>query len=96
MDNQVDEKQGQKIAKFESRMNVVERDNEDLAKACRSVHSMLSLAKTVAESVFNDDVADQPEVVMQISAAIADEIEEMNARKHAEEFEDDDGGEIGA
>lgn len=67
----------EKESKFEDRMAVVERENGDLAQACRNVHSQLHLAKTVAESVFNDDVADNPEVVMQISAAIADELEDI-------------------
>lgn len=79
----------EKSSKFEERMAVVERDNPDLAKACRSVHSTLVIAQHVAESVFNDDVADQPEVVMQIAASIADELEEMKDRD--EDDEDDDG-----
>jgi hypothetical protein len=84
-----------KIAKFEDRMSVVGRDNPDLAKACRAVHNMLDTAKCVAESIFNDDVADNPEVVMSIMSAIADEVDEINAAREAAEdgYEDGDDGE---
>jgi hypothetical protein len=89
----MDSRQLDKMAQFEQRMEVVAKDNPDLSKACRAVHSMLTTARHVAESVFNDDVADQPEVVMQISAAIADELDEMNAKKEEDDYEDDEDGE---
>jgi hypothetical protein len=94
----VDEKKAAKIAKFEGRMAVVERDNPDLAVACRGVHSQLDLARTVAESIFNDDTADQPEVVMSISSMIADELSDLKDDKAdaedraREDAEDGDGG----
>ena len=83
------------MAKFEGRMSVVERDNPDLAAACRGVHNQLSLAKVVAESVFNDDVADNAEVVLSIHAAIADEFEEIVARREGSYDGDGDGGDDG-
>lgn len=85
-----------KIAQFEDRMSVVGRDNPDLAAASRKVHNMLTNARHVAESVFNDEVASQPEVVMSISAAIADEIDTImdeRDRKEGGEFDDDEDGE---
>jgi hypothetical protein len=87
-----DDRELEKMSKFEERMGVVQRDNEDLATACRSVHKQLTLAKHVAESVWNDDVADNHEVVMSISSMIADELDEMNERKldQEEQEEDDD------
>ena len=71
------ERELDKIAIFEERMEVIAKDDGELAKACRSVHSALKTAKYVAESIFNDDVADNPEVVMGIHAAIADELDDM-------------------
>lgn len=84
----MDSKQLDKMAKFEQRMEVVKKDDPDRAKACRRVHSMLVNAKHVLESVFSDDVADHPEVVLAVHAAIADELEdirEMGDRDDEEE-----------
>jgi hypothetical protein len=60
-------------------MAVVKRDDPDRAEACRKVHNMLVNARHVVESVFNDDVADQAEVVLAVHAAIADEMEDIRA-----------------
>jgi hypothetical protein len=56
---------------------------------------MLTNAKHVAESVFNDDVADNPEVCLSIAAAIADELEDIKGEREQEGEEDEDveGGE---
>lgn len=79
-------KQLDRIAQFEQRMEAVAKDDPDRAQACRQVHNMLTNAKHVAESVFNDDVADNPEVCLSIAAAIADELEDIkNEREEGEE-----------
>ncbi len=77
MSHELDSKQLDKMAKFEERMAVVKRDDPDRAEACRKVHNMLVNARHVVESVFNDDVADQAEVVLAVHAAIADEMEDI-------------------
>jgi hypothetical protein len=72
---ELDSTQLDKIAAFEGRMGVVERDNPVLAQACRSVHQQLSLAKTVAESVFSPALAKNPEILLAISSSIAEEVD---------------------
>ncbi len=87
---EMDSKQLDKIAKFEQRMEVVKKDDPDRAKACRQVHNMLMNAKHVAESVFNDDVAENPEVCLSISAAIADEMEDIKGERGFQDDGDDE------
>lgn len=92
----VDDRQLDKISQFEARMEVVAKDDPDRAQACRQVHNMLVNAKHVVESIFNDDVADQAEVVLSVHAAIADELEDIKAEKRGDygdedEDEDEDG-----
>jgi hypothetical protein len=78
----------EKISKFEERMEVLGKDSPSLAKACRHAHTTIRAAKHVAESVFNDDVADNPEIVMQIHAAIADDLDDIkdDQEEGGEEF----------
>lgn len=82
-----------KIALFEDRMSVVEKDDPALAQASRNVHKMLTNARHVVEAVFNDEVACDPRVVMDVSAAIADEIEEQHERSLGSPDEEDEDDE---
>ena len=84
------ERELQKIAQFEERMEVLAKDNPDLAKACRHAHTTFRAAKHVAESIFNDDVAEDPQVVIAIHAAIADDLEDLRGD---EDDEADEGSE---
>jgi hypothetical protein len=78
------EKELEKISRFEERMEVLGKDNPELAKACRHAHTTIRAAKHVAESIFNDDVADNPDVVMAIHAAIADDLDDVRAQDEDE------------
>jgi hypothetical protein len=96
MNQEIDTSQLDKMAAFESRMGVVERDNPVLAQACRSVHQQLSLAKTVAESVFSPGLAKNPEILLAISSSIAEEVDTImdEIDRQAEGGDEEEEGEL--
>jgi hypothetical protein len=92
--NTLDSGRLDRIAEFESRMEVVKKNDEDLHDACRAVHGMLTTAGYVAEALFGPEASIKSEVVLSISAAIADELEDIREAREGGAEDDDESGEL--
>ena len=90
MSEDMDSQRLEKISAFEDRMGVVQRDNPQLAEACRNVRAQLDLARAVTESVFNNDVASDVQAVLSVHACIADELEDIRGGGEDDEDEEDE------